>query len=585
LEKKNKDIFKMNKKRQIFLSILILMLVAFLMISPQLYKHSLILGNDMMFHFNRFYETYMQIKTGHFNYFQSIFGFDQSGRIINALYGPDFAYIQGLLMFLTKNWFRYQLLSSFLCFFIAGISMFFLTRKVNIKFINSLCISVMYMSSSMIYYYALGQNLTSWGAAFAPFVFIPAVRVIKNSENPINPIELTLAITSVGFLHNLTLFLVILASVPFYIIGFFHSKFKLKMIKNFIIAVFLTVLLNINTLIGFIEVYLTNELVYPRFFEDVLTYTTHFTLGSNTYSDLGLFFSCIMLFQIFFLFFNWNKSSLLEKLFTSVGLFFLVLSSNFLPWEDIAKFSSFIKVVQFPRRFTLISFIFLLISFAISLEKITENLSYEKKKIICSLMCVVSMLMVFNVNLTVLQKSKVWYTDQPALAGNNTPWLLTNDANKIRKGFSSGNYEDAFKVINKPTPDYLPVIGTSEKQEVVQKDGYKLYKDQITNNPLKVIKKIDKKNRLVIEWHSKNKDSVIVPAITYRRSTILFNKEKYCSKDIKRTTIGAPIVKSKIGNNKLVIGYNTIFSIKILFMIKLLTIGFLFLTFLRKLLR
>lgn len=71
----------------------------FLMVSAQLYKHGIILGNDMMFHFNRFYEAYMQIKTGDFNYFQSIFSFDQSGRIVNALYGPDFSYLQGLLMF------------------------------------------------------------------------------------------------------------------------------------------------------------------------------------------------------------------------------------------------------------------------------------------------------------------------------------------------------------------------------------------------------------------------------------------------------------------------------------------------------
>ncbi len=37
------------------------------------------------------------------------------------------------------------------------------------------------------------------------------------------------------------------------------------MIKDFFIAVLLTILLNINTLIGFAEVYLTNQLVYPNF--------------------------------------------------------------------------------------------------------------------------------------------------------------------------------------------------------------------------------------------------------------------------------------------------------------------------------
>ncbi|MDN6745232.1 MAG: hypothetical protein L0L65_10510, partial [Tetragenococcus halophilus] len=53
---------KYSSKKKIITAVFIFALVSFLMISPQLYKHSLILGNDMMFHFNRFYEAYMQIK-------------------------------------------------------------------------------------------------------------------------------------------------------------------------------------------------------------------------------------------------------------------------------------------------------------------------------------------------------------------------------------------------------------------------------------------------------------------------------------------------------------------------------------------
>ncbi|MGD1330744.1 hypothetical protein ACLIMU_14255, partial [Enterococcus faecium] len=51
------------------LIIIVLCFAAFIMVSPQVYLHSVILGNDIMFHFNRFYETYMQIKTGNFNFF------------------------------------------------------------------------------------------------------------------------------------------------------------------------------------------------------------------------------------------------------------------------------------------------------------------------------------------------------------------------------------------------------------------------------------------------------------------------------------------------------------------------------------
>ena len=41
----------------------------------------------------------LQLKNGNFSYFLSLYGFQQSGRIVNALYGPFFAYLQGGLIF------------------------------------------------------------------------------------------------------------------------------------------------------------------------------------------------------------------------------------------------------------------------------------------------------------------------------------------------------------------------------------------------------------------------------------------------------------------------------------------------------
>ncbi|EQE00311.1 putative cell division domain protein, partial [Clostridioides difficile CD9] len=41
----------------------------------------------------------MQFKTGNFSYFQTNYGFQQSGRIVNALYGPLIAYILGGILF------------------------------------------------------------------------------------------------------------------------------------------------------------------------------------------------------------------------------------------------------------------------------------------------------------------------------------------------------------------------------------------------------------------------------------------------------------------------------------------------------
>lgn len=73
---------------------LIIFVIAGLFVVPQLWTHKMILGADALFHYNRFYETAEQLKTENFSYFISIFGFQQSGRIVNAVYGPLFAYFQ-----------------------------------------------------------------------------------------------------------------------------------------------------------------------------------------------------------------------------------------------------------------------------------------------------------------------------------------------------------------------------------------------------------------------------------------------------------------------------------------------------------
>lgn len=80
-----KQIFKSREKLWISL---IIIAFAVLLVTPQLFTRKVILGSDSIFHYNRFYEAAMQLKNGNLSYFLSLYGFQQSGRIVNALYGP-----------------------------------------------------------------------------------------------------------------------------------------------------------------------------------------------------------------------------------------------------------------------------------------------------------------------------------------------------------------------------------------------------------------------------------------------------------------------------------------------------------------
>ncbi|XIF19430.1 MAG: hypothetical protein AJITA_00076 [Acetilactobacillus jinshanensis] len=66
---------------------------------------------DYYFHMSRTYETAMQIKTGHFSYFLSLFSWNHNARIVNALYGPVGGYVSGLILLLVKSWSHWEICS------------------------------------------------------------------------------------------------------------------------------------------------------------------------------------------------------------------------------------------------------------------------------------------------------------------------------------------------------------------------------------------------------------------------------------------------------------------------------------------
>ncbi|OQJ68986.1 hypothetical protein BMS79_09555, partial [Leuconostoc pseudomesenteroides] len=122
--------------------ILIICFFSAFVLLPQINQHAIIAGGDSSFHWNRIYDAMMQIKNGNFQYFVSMYGFSQSGRIVNALYGPYIAYLNGFLLLIAGSWFKYQLLSDWFVNVIASFSMMYLLRKNNVSRHYSLLISL-----------------------------------------------------------------------------------------------------------------------------------------------------------------------------------------------------------------------------------------------------------------------------------------------------------------------------------------------------------------------------------------------------------------------------------------------------------
>src|SRR5699024_12473812 len=99
---------------------------------PQLFNHVALTGSDTIFHFSRFYDTAQQIKNHNFSYFQMNYGMGETGRIVNAIYGPFFAYLMGSLLLSAVSWFNYKIILVYLIFIVDCFGFYILYRKVKI---------------------------------------------------------------------------------------------------------------------------------------------------------------------------------------------------------------------------------------------------------------------------------------------------------------------------------------------------------------------------------------------------------------------------------------------------------------------
>lgn len=153
-----------------------------MMIRSQILTHSVLLTSDALLHFQRLYDTSMQIKTGNFSYFQTNFAFGHSGRIFNAVYGPFLAYAGGLLLLLVRNWFNFQILVIFIVFLIA------------------ILLAVLYLQFGIVAG-ILRFNFMAWGAALAPYAMMQVLYMIEDKKRPIHWLSLALIMALIAQVH------------------------------------------------------------------------------------------------------------------------------------------------------------------------------------------------------------------------------------------------------------------------------------------------------------------------------------------------------------------------------------------------
>ena len=551
-----KQFFKSKEKLWVSL---IIIAFAVLLVTPQIFTRKVILGSDSIFHYNRFYEAAMQLKDGNFSYFLSLYAFQQSGRIVNALYGPFFAYLQGGLVLISGTWFRYQILSRILLHILAESSMYALLKQCKVKTSIALSLGLLYATTFSIQYWTMRQGFSSWGAALLPFCFIPAIHYIFYQK--VEPIRLALSMALIFQVHVLSALMLVMMYIPFYLYIFVKASVakKRETFVQVFIAVILFLLLTVNVWLVLLYLRGTNHLLNPFINREMGKNGIDGTARYWLYTPISLM--VLLVFQIAYAILNWKKLAKWKKILHFIYFIFFFLSTGLFPWQYLVENgNTFAELIQFPFRFFVPTTIMLL---AITGLTVTRFVNW-RKSIAVLLFAFAGIGLIQNMMDTTNHVKTAAQDGELISIAKHT--YVEGDYQTISLTMNDSDLSQFLNLVVKPTPDYVPIYGTIGKQNT-----YDLYYKNVVKN--QSAEKRLENGYLVLTWQAAEGEELNLPIVVYRDSILTLNGQELNKADYRLSTIGTPIVSSQKGQNKLVLSYQEPRWLVIAILIPILVLG------------
>lgn len=533
-----KQIFK--SRERLWVSLFIISF-AILLVTPQLFTRKVILGSDSIFHYNRFYEAAMQLKNGNFSYFLSLYGFQQSGRIVNALYGPFFAYLQGGLILISGTWFRYQIVSRVLLHILAESSMYALLKQCKVKTSIALSLGLLYATTFSIQYWTMRQGFSSWGAALLPYCFIPAIHYVFYQR--VDQVRLALSMALIFQIHVLSALMLAMMYLPFYLYTFVKATTskKKETILKVLIAVILFLLLTVNVWGVLLYLRGANHLLDPFINREIGKNGIDGTARYWLYTPISLM--VLLILQFIYAIVNWKKLARWKRILHFIYFVFFFLSTGLFPWQYLVENgNTFAELIQFPFRFFVPATILLL---AITGLTVTRFVNW-RKSIAVLLFAFAGVGLIQNImDTTDRVKSAVQDGELISIVKHT---YVEGDYQTISLTMNDSDLSQFLNLVVKPTPDYVPIYGTIGKQNT-----YDIYYENIVTNQR--TEKLIKDNYLVLTWQADEGEKLNLPIVVYKDSILTLNGKELDKDDYNLSTIGTPTVSSQEGKNKLELRY------------------------------
>lgn len=533
-----KQIFKSRERLWVSLFIIVF---AILLVTPQLFTRKVILGSDSIFHYNRFYEAAMQLKNGNFSYFLSLYGFQQSGRIVNALYGPFFAYLQGGLILISGTWFRYQIVSRVLLHILAESSMYALLKQCKVKTSIALSLGLLYATTFSIQYWTMRQGFSSWGAALLPYCFIPAIHYVFYQR--VDQVRLALSMALIFQVHVLSALMLVMMYLPFYLYTFVKvtASKKKETIVKILIAVILFLLLTVNVWGVLLYLRGANHLLDPFINREIGKNGIDGTARYWLYTPISLM--VLLILQFIYAIVNWKKLARWKRILHFIYFVFFFLSTGLFPWQYLVENgNTFAELIQFPFRFFVPATILLL---AITGLTVTRFVNW-RKSIAVLLFAFAGVGLIQNIMDTTDRVKSAAQDGELISIVKHT--YVEGDYQTISLTMNDSDLSQFLNLVVKPTPDYVPIYGTIGKQNT-----YDLYYENIVTNQR--TEKLIEDNYLVLTWQADEGEELNLPIVVYKDSILALNGKELDKDDYNLSTIGTPTVSSQEGKNKLELRY------------------------------
>lgn len=542
-------------------AIIIIGLATLFMISPLLLNHQALYGVDGPFQYSRIYEAAMQLKNHNFS-FINLYSFQQAGRIVNSLYSPLVAVLCGALLLLVGNWFRFQIITLFIVYFLGGYLMYNAAQKLRLPRKLAIALGVIFLSSSAVYGFLFGIMWRSIAVSLLPIFIGPILDLYHGDWSLPSMLKLGIFVGILAQFQILTIGMFLPFLIPFFIHGIWQSKQKLSTSLNFLAGVLLALILSLNALIPMLEVYHGNTLIAPVGM-NLMDHASRVLqpIYTSVYSSSDIVLTIIAYAMLTGLILFWSRLVLFTKLFVSVSLIYLILSTSFFPWDIVQNSMPFLQsFLQMPSRITLIVGPFLMLSAALiyhDTARSTKSVSLHQGLVatgvflgvlslsLCTQKVAQNVHSIMDPNTTLAQGIQTY--------PQNVHTKLTTIA-QLQPEFHTRHIGKLIKAVDRTVPDYVPISKKIKNDPDTYKVVYRKYRQNFSEQQ-HLFKYHVIHGGIRLTWKSTVAKSRAIPVVAYQRSILTLNGTRQSKKQITRNWIGNITVHQQRGRNVLTIRY------------------------------